>query len=150
VIFRVCCESLPNCCCIARDPRRRDDRNQPPSALAHALQGASPAAATSRVEAINQQHADALIVGAEGENYVNRRLVGELAEKARLPAIYPDRDFVEAGGLMAYAIDLGEYYYRAAGYIDQILKGTNAGEIPVYQMTKLELVINVKAAEAIG
>jgi putative ABC transport system substrate-binding protein len=101
-------------------------------------------------EAITQQHADVLIVSPETENYVNRRLIFELSEKARLPAIYPYREFVEAGGLMAYGYDVGEVGHRAAGYIDQILKGANAGEIPIYQMTKFELIINVKAAEAIG
>jgi putative ABC transport system substrate-binding protein len=101
-------------------------------------------------EAITQQRPDAMVVGPESENLANARLIVELAEKARLPAIYPLREFPEAGGLMAYAFDLGEVYHRAAGYIDQILKGANAGEIPIYQMTKFELVINVKAAEAIG
>jgi len=73
-------------------------------------------------ETITRQHADVLIVGAETENYANRRFIVELAEKARLPAIYPLREFSEAGGLMAYGFDIGEVYHHAAGYIDQISK----------------------------
>jgi ABC transporter substrate binding protein len=92
----------------------------------------------------------ALIVSDQAEHFTNRRLIVELAEKQRLPAIYPYRQYVELGGLMAYAIDLVRQYRRAADYIDQILKGANPGEIPVYQEDKFELVINVKAANAIG
>jgi putative ABC transport system substrate-binding protein len=54
------------------------------------------------------------------------------------------------GGLMAYAFDLDDAYRRAAGYIDQILRGTRAGEIPIYQATKFQLIINTKAGRAIG
>src|SRR5262245_24702333 len=98
------------------------------------LEGTLQEAEYRRVfEAITQEHADALIVSAETENFANRQLIVELSEKAQLPAIYPLREFVEAGGLMAYAFDLGEVYRRAAGYIDQILKGANAGDIPIYQ-----------------
>jgi len=65
-------------------------------------------------------------------------------------AIYPYRDFVEIGGLMAYAVDLADLYTRLAGYIDQVLKGASPGDIPIYQAAKFELVINMKAANAIG
>ena len=101
-------------------------------------------------DAITQEHADALYVGTDSENFVNRRLIVDWAEKNRLPTIYPYREFVEIGGLMAYAIDLVDLYTRLAGYIDQILKGASPGDIPVYQAAKFEFVINVKAAKAIG
>jgi putative ABC transport system substrate-binding protein len=101
-------------------------------------------------EVMAQEHADALYVGAEAESWVHRRLIVELAEKNRLPAIYPFREYVEAGGLMAYSVDLVDQFTRAAGYVDQILKGASPGDIPIYQAAKFQLVINVKAAKAIG
>ena len=67
-----------------------------------------------------------------------------------MPTIYPYREQAEAGGLMAYAPDLLDIYRRAAGYVDQILKGTKAGEIPIYLAVKFDLVVNMKAAKAIG
>jgi putative ABC transport system substrate-binding protein len=101
-------------------------------------------------EVMARERADSLIVGAEAESFVYRRLIVELAEKNRLPAIYAAREYVEAGGLMAYSFDLVELWTRAAGCIAQILNGASPGDIPIYQATKFELVINVKAANAIG
>ena len=101
-------------------------------------------------EAMLQGHADALIVSDQAENFTYRRLIVELAATNELPAIYPYREQVEAGELMAYAPDLLDVYRRAAGYIDQILKGTKAGEIPIYLAVKFDLVISMKAAKAIG
>jgi putative ABC transport system substrate-binding protein len=77
------------------------------------------------------------------------RLV-DLAVKNRLPAVYPLREFVDAGGLMAYGPDLAVMFRRAATYVDRILKGTKPGDLPVEQPTKFELVINLKAAKAVG
>ncbi len=96
-------------------------------------------------EVMAQERADALYVGPEAESWVHCRLIVELAEKNRLPTIYPFREYVEAGGLMAYAVDLVDLFTRAAGCIDQILKGTSPGDIPIYQATNFELIINVKA-----
>ena len=104
-----------------------------------------------RVFAImSQEGADALFVDGSPEHITKRQLIGELAEKYRLPAIYPFRSFVEAGGLMAYGIDLVEIFRQVARSIDQILKGAQPGDIPFYQPTKFELVINRKAATDIG
>jgi putative ABC transport system substrate-binding protein len=97
-----------------------------------------------------QEGADVLFVDTEAVHLTNRRLIVELAEKARLPSIYGFRDFVEAGGLMAYAIDWPDMGRHAAGQIDQILRGTKPGEIPFYQPTKFELVINLKTAKTLG
>ena len=77
-------------------------------------------------------------------------MIVELAEKSRLPAIYGYREYVEAGGLMAYGSDLGELMRRMADDVHQILNGTKPGDIPIYQSTKFELVINLKAAKALG
>ena len=97
-----------------------------------------------------QGHADALIVGDSGITFTYRKLIVELAEASGLPAIYPYREQAEAGGLMAYGPDLLDVHRLAAGYIDKILKGTKAGEIPIYLAVKFDLVVNVKAAKAIG
>ena len=101
-------------------------------------------------EVMAQEHADSLYVGTDLESWGHRRLIVEPAEKNRLPAIYPFREYVEAGGLMAYSVDPVELFTRAAGCIAQILNGASPGDIPIYQATKFELAINVKAANAIG
>jgi len=101
-------------------------------------------------EVMSQEHADSLYVGTEIQSRVYRQLIVELAETNRLPAIYPFREYVEAGGPMAYSVDFVELFTRAAGCIAQILNGASPGDIPIYQATKFELLINVKAANAIG
>jgi len=78
-----------------------------------------------------------------------RRLV-DLAAKNRLPAVYTVREFVDAGGLMSYGPNLADLFRRAATYVDKILKGAKPADLPVEQPTKFELVINLKAAKALG
>jgi putative ABC transport system substrate-binding protein len=99
---------------------------------------------------MEQQRPDAVLVSGEGDLYAHRRLIAELAEKNRLPALCPYRDYVEAGGLMAYAVDLAELLRRMADDVHQILKGAKPGDIPIYQPTKFELLINLKTAKALG
>jgi putative ABC transport system substrate-binding protein len=99
---------------------------------------------------MSRSGANALFVDDAPEHVTKRQLIGELAAKYRLPAIYPFRVFVEAGGLMSYGIDLVESFRRAARDIDQILNGANPADIPFFQPTKFELVVNVKAAKEIG
>ena len=77
-------------------------------------------------------------------------MIVELAEKGRLPAIYPYREFVEAGGLISYGIDLRDLGGRAAEMVDRILKGAKPSDIPVFQPIKFFLAINLKTAKALG
>jgi putative ABC transport system substrate-binding protein len=99
---------------------------------------------------MEQDRADALMVSDEAEHRANSATIVELAAKARIAAIYSYRDFVEAGGLMAYSIDLAEIYRHLANLIDKVLRGANPGDIPFYQPTKFELSINLKTAKALG
>jgi putative tryptophan/tyrosine transport system substrate-binding protein len=99
---------------------------------------------------ISQSGANGLFVGGNAELVTKRQLIAELAAKHRLPAIYAYPVFVEAGGLMSYGTDLTEPLRWAARQIDQILNGANPADIPYYQPTKFELVINLKAAKEIG
>jgi putative ABC transport system substrate-binding protein len=76
-------------------------------------------------------------------------LIVELAEKSRLPGMYPWPDYVEAGGLMAFGPDLVELWRRIADDVHQILNGAKPGDIPIYQPTKFDFVINLKATKAL-
>jgi putative ABC transport system substrate-binding protein len=80
----------------------------------------------------------------------NRASIINLAAKSRLPVIYPNTDYVEAGGLMSYGPDTIDNYRRAAGYVDKIVKGTKPADLPVQQPMKFEFAINLNAANAIG
>jgi ABC-type uncharacterized transport system substrate-binding protein len=93
---------------------------------------------------------DALLTSIDAVMQANQRTFLELAAKHRLPAIYPTREFVENGGLMAYGVSYPDLYRRAATYIDKILKGSNPAALPIEQPTKFELVINLKTAKELG
>ena len=91
-----------------------------------------------------------LIVVASALAVVHRKLIIELAARHRLPAIYPFRVFVPAGGLISYGPDLADQYRRTASYVDRILKGEKPADLPVQQSTKVELIINLNTAKALG
>ena len=93
---------------------------------------------------------DAILVTDIGDLIPYRQLIVELVAKSRLPAVYGLRDYVEAGGLMAYEADFGETGRRMADDVHEILNGANPSDIPIYQSTKYELVINLKTAKALG
>jgi putative tryptophan/tyrosine transport system substrate-binding protein len=100
--------------------------------------------------AMEQDRVDALMVSPELVNFSNDQLLVDLAAKTRIPTIYAYRETVALGGLMAYATDWADSIRRAANAVGQILNGANPGDIPFYQATKFELVINVKTAKALG
>jgi putative tryptophan/tyrosine transport system substrate-binding protein len=89
------------------------------------------------------------VLGSAIFNSERRRLV-DLAAKHRLPTVYTSRDFVDAGGLMAYGRSLADSFRRAAAYVDKILKGAKPADLPVEQPTTFELIINLKTAKALG
>ena len=101
-------------------------------------------------EAAARQRADALVVGADGLMQAHRRDIVDLAARHRLPAVYPGRDFVEAGGLIAYAINYPDLYYQLARYVDRIFRGAKPGDLPVDRPTRFELVVNLTAARDAG
>src|SRR5262245_34672511 len=93
---------------------------------------------------------DAVVVGLEALTQAHRMLITELAVKHRLPAIYGGREFVDAGGLMFYGPSFPDIYHRFATYVDKIFKGTKPADLPVEQPTRFELIVNIRAAKALG
>jgi putative ABC transport system substrate-binding protein len=94
--------------------------------------------------------AEALITLGDPLTVSYRIQIVDLAAKSRLPAMYDLREFVDAGGLMAYGPSLPGLFRRAAAYVDKILKGAKPGDLPVEQPTQFELIINLKTAKALA
>jgi putative ABC transport system substrate-binding protein len=99
---------------------------------------------------MTRARADALTVLVSPMFFGERRRLVDLAAKTRLPTVFPWREYVDAGGLMAYGADLADLFRRAATYVDKILKGAKPGDLPIEQPTKYELIINLKTAKALG
>jgi putative tryptophan/tyrosine transport system substrate-binding protein len=131
-------------------PLREAGRRLQISVIDTALAEATPSEVQRVFAEIAQDRPDAIIVNSIGDLIPHRQLIVELAEKSRLPAIYPWRDYVAAGGLMAYASDERELWRRMATDVHEILNGTKPGDIPIYQPAKFEFVINLKAAQSLG
>ena len=102
------------------------------------------------VTAFAQSANGGLILTAGGPAFVHRDLIINLAARHKLPAVYFDRAFVAAGGLLSYGPDRVDMYRRAASYVDRILKGEKPADMPVQAPTKYQLVINLKTAKALG
>jgi putative ABC transport system substrate-binding protein len=97
-----------------------------------------------------QKQVNAIIIGGGRTFFAERKRVVELAGKHQVPAIYPQKAFVDEGGLMSYGNDYTDLYQRAAVYVDKILRGAKPADLPVQQATKFEFIINLKAAKQIG
>jgi|1185.fasta_scaffold04517_2 putative ABC transport system substrate-binding protein len=109
---------------------------------AETLERALKAAVANRV--------DVLVLAAEGVVVANQKMIIDFAARNRLPVMYSERQSVVAGGLVSYGVHYSDYYYRAASYVDKVLKGATVGDLPIEQPTRLELVINLRAAKALG
>jgi putative tryptophan/tyrosine transport system substrate-binding protein len=114
------------------------------------LEGRGPEEFDSAFAAMTRERAEALLFGGSSTFLVHRTRIADLAVKRRLPTMHNFREMVEAGGLMAYAINMTDFIGRAARYVDKILKGAKPADLPVEQPTKFELVINLKTAKALG
>ena len=114
------------------------------------LEFRSPDDFESAFSAIKREHANALMVLRGPVINTHRRQIVDLAAKSRLPAMYPDKVFTDAGGLMSYGPDPFEQSRGAARYVDKILKGAKPADLPVEQTMKVEFVINLKTAKQIG
>jgi putative tryptophan/tyrosine transport system substrate-binding protein len=102
------------------------------------------------IENFSRQPNGGLIFPGDSFANVHRKLIVEIAAKHRIPAIYVTAVYARDGGLMSYSVDFDDQFRQAASYIDRILKGTKAGDLPVQTSTKFSLVINLKAAKALG
>jgi putative ABC transport system substrate-binding protein len=99
---------------------------------------------------MRQNKTDALYVGIDALTQANAKMIVDLASEQRLPTVYISRNFVDMGGLLSYGPSFPDLYYRAAGLIDKIFKGAKPSDLPVEQPTKLELIVNLKTAKALG
>src|SRR5262249_34091463 len=101
-------------------------------------------------QAAKQKQVGAIMTFATRTFFAERKRIVELAVKYRLPAIYPQKEFVDEGGLMSYGVDYDDLFRRAAVYVDKILKGAKPAGLPVQQATKFEFIVNLIAAKQIG
>ncbi len=109
-----------------------------------------PKGLESAFQTAKQKQVGAIMTATTRPFFAERKRIVELAGKYRLPAIYPEKGFVDEGGLMSYGADFDDLFRRAAVYVDKILKGAKPADLPVQQATKFEFVINLKAAKQIG
>lgn len=114
------------------------------------LSARDPGQFEKAVAGLASERAGALMVQSDAMFITHRARIVELVARSRVPAVYGERVFVDAGGLMFYGASLSDMYREAASYADKILKGTKPAALPVEQPTKLELVINLRTAKALG
>jgi putative ABC transport system substrate-binding protein len=117
---------------------------------AHALEIRNASDFERAFSAAVKGRSGAVVLLEDPQLFINREAIVELAAKNRMPVMYPDQDFVQAGGVMSYGANAADLYRRAAIYVDKILKGAKPGDLPIEQPTKFELVINLKTAKQIG
>jgi len=116
----------------------------------HFVEARDPGDLDRAFSQITRSRATALTLLSSAMLQIERQRLVDLAAKNRLPAVYPWREFIDAGGLMAYGASFPDLYRRAATYVDKILKGAKPADLPVEQPTTFELVINLKTAKALG
>jgi ABC-type uncharacterized transport system substrate-binding protein len=114
------------------------------------LEARAPGDFAGAFSAMTKERAAGVIVLTSSMFYAERARIVDLAGWSRLPAIYGVKEFAEVGGLMAYGVNLGASFRRAATYVDKILKGARPADLPVEQPTKFQLVINLRTAKALG
>ena len=111
---------------------------------------ANSAAALRALQPVAFSRAGGVIVVPAGLFYHYRRDVVALLNKAHLPAIYPEREYADDGGLMTYGANVADNFRRAAGYVDRILKGAKPGDLPIQEPVKFDFVVNLKTARELG
>ena len=114
------------------------------------LEARAPSDFAGAFSAMTKERAGGVIIFTSSMFYAEQSRIAELAAQSRVPAIYGVREYAEAGGLMAYGVNLGESFRRAATYVDKILKGARPADLPAEQPNKFELIINLKTAKALG
>ena len=102
------------------------------------------------MQQLNNVRPDGVVIASDLMLLTRRREIADFLAKNRLPAVYPFREYVGAGGLMILGANLGRLFERAAGYVDRILKGAKPADLPVQQATEFELIINRKTAAAMA
>jgi putative tryptophan/tyrosine transport system substrate-binding protein len=115
-----------------------------------AIEVLSPMDLDSLFKAGTREHAGVLLVLQSAVTNTHRKTIAELATKNRLPTMWGEPGLLDAGGLMSYGPNYTDLFRRAATYVDKILKGAKAADLPIEQPTKFELVINLKTAKQIG
>ena len=116
----------------------------------HSLEVRHPDDLENAFATVRTERLDALLVVREALFGIHRTRIAELALRYRLPSIFGSPRNAEAGGLISYAANNVEMFWRLAKYVDKILKGANPGELPIEQPTKFDLIINLKTAKALG
>ena len=114
------------------------------------MEAQAPAEIEYAFALMSREHTGAVMVHADSFFLQQRRQIAELAAKNRIPSIFPSREYLEPGCLMSYGVNLSDQFHQSATYVDKILKGAKPAELPVEQPTRLELVINLKTAKALG
>ena len=95
-------------------------------------------------------NADGVVVVPDGMFWNNRKTIVDLVSKSRLPAIYPERDYADDGGLIGYGPNAPEHFRQAAGYVDRILRGAKPADLPINASSRFDFVVNLRTARAFG
>jgi putative ABC transport system substrate-binding protein len=114
------------------------------------VRASAPGQLTAAIHELASRRVDYVIVPADAMFLSERRRIAELMTGVKVPAVYAFREHAEDGGLMSYGVDLREQFRRAAGYVHKILEGAKPSDLPFEQPSKFELMINLKAAKALG